>query len=127
MSISYDYYKEGGYILVKVTDKITLPEVLSFIDSVLKNDKINEPFYEVVDFSKIKSFDFGYSESDLLYDKLKLLVKYKNHLGTCFIASKDIAKGMSNIFRVIGEDKGMNIQIFKAMDEALQYIKNNNT
>jgi len=126
MGISYSYYKEEGYILVKVTDRITLPEVLSFFESVLTDNNIKDPFYELVDFTEVESFDFGYSESNQMLDRKISLVKHKNHLGTCFIASKNIAKGMSNIFKVVGEDKGMNIQVFRTFDEAIQYIKSNN-
>jgi len=124
MSISYEYKKDDQYILTKVTKTITLPEVLSYVDSILADNRIKNPFYEIVDFADIDSFDFGYYQSDELYDKLVLLKKQKNHLGTCFIVTNDIARGMSNIFKVIGEDKGMNINIFNSMDEALQHIKN---
>lgn len=127
MSISYQYHKELRYILTKVTKVITLAEVLSYVDSILEDESINAPFYEVVDFVGIKSFDFGYHESHQLYEKLILLKKHKKHMGTCFIASKDLVKGMTNIFKVLGEEKGMNIKTFENMGEVLEYIKNNST
>jgi len=123
MSISYEYYKDGGYILTKVTNIITLPEVLTYVDTILEDNRINNPFYEIVDFAEVENFEFGYYQSDSLYNKLVLLKERKNHLGTFFIASKNIAIGMSNIFRVIGEDKGMNIQTVNDMNEALQIIE----
>ena len=122
MSISYEYYPNNRYIHTKVTDVITLQEVLSYVDSILEDSRIDEPFFELVDFAEIDKFDFAYYQSDQLYNKLVLLKKYKEHLGTCFVASKNLAKGMSNMFKVIGEDKGMNIQIFDRMDDALNYI-----
>ncbi len=124
MSISYEYYPDNRYIHAKVTDVITLQEVLSYVDLILEDTRIDKPFYEIVDFSETKNFDFGYFQSDQLYDKLVLLKKHKKHLGTCFIPMTDLTKGMSNIFKVVGEDKGMDIQIFSNMDEALEYIKN---
>lgn len=123
MSISYEYYENNGFILTKVTDVITLQEVLSYVDSILEDNRIEKPFYELVDFSGVERFDFGYYQSDQLYNKVVLLKKYKKHLGTCFVASKDLAKGMSNVFKVTGENKGMNIQIFNNMNDALEYIK----
>ena len=125
MSISYEYNPDSGYVLARVTKLITLQEVISYVDSILEDNKINKPFYELVDFADIDDFDFGYYQSDQLYNKLILLKEHKQHLGTCFVASKDIAKGMSNIFKVAGEQRGMNIQIFNKMDDALKYIKNN--
>lgn len=108
-----------------MTNIITLQEVLSYVDDILEDNEIDKPFYELVDFEDIDDFDFGYYQSDQLYNKLMLLKKHKKHLGTCFVAAKDIAKGMSNIFKVTGEDKGMNIQVFDNMDDALKYIENN--
>lgn len=124
MSIRYEYHANNGYIHTKVTNTITLQEVLSYVDTILEDTRIDKPFYELVDFSETKSFDFGYYQSDQLYNKLVLLKKHKKHLGTCFITSIELTKGMSNIFKVVGEDKGMNIQTFSNMDEALEYIKN---
>jgi len=124
MSISYEYHTSNSYIHTKVTDEITLQEVLSYVDTILEDTRIDKPFYELVDFTDIKNFDFGYYQSDQLYNKLALLKKHKKHLGTCFVASKNLTKGMSNMFKVVGEDKGMHIQIFSNMDEALKYIKN---
>lgn len=125
MSISYEYHANNGYIHTKVSDVITLQEVLSYVDTIIEDTRIDKPFYELVDFYGIKSFDFGYYQSDQLYNKLILLKTKKKHLGTCFVASKDLDKGMTNIFRVTGENKGMNIQVFDNMDDALEYIKNN--
>ncbi len=124
MSISYEYHANNGYIHTKVTDKITLQEVLSYVDTILEDTRIDKPFYELVDFSETKNFDFGYFQSDQLYNKLVLLKKHKKHLGTCFVPFTELTKGKSNIFKVVGVDKGMNIQIFSNMDEALEYIEN---
>ena len=124
MSISYEYYPDDGYIHTKVTDVITLQEVLAYVDLILKDNRIGQPFYELVDFAEIDKFDFGYYQSEQLYSKLVLLKNQKNHLGTCFVAYKDLTKGMANIFKVKGEGKGMNIQIFNKIDDALEYIKN---
>lgn len=123
MNINYDYYPDKGYIHTKVVDVITLAEVLSYVDEILADTRIDKPFYELVDFSEIKDFDFGYYQSDQLYNKLVLLKQQKQHMGTCFVASNDLTKGMSNIFKVVGQDKGMNIQIFANMDDALAYIE----
>ena len=55
MSISYDYYPQDGYIHTKVTKLITLPEVLSYVDEILDDNRIDKPFYELVDLAYIKS------------------------------------------------------------------------
>lgn len=125
MSISYKYNKDENYILVKATDRITLPEMLDFIEAVLNDQKIKAPFYEIVDFAEIRSFDFGYSGTLQFYEKLQLLVKHKNHLGTCFIANKKIALGMVNMFKIVGEEKGVNVTIFNEMNQALDFIREN--
>jgi len=124
MSINYEYHVNNGYIHTKVTDVITLKEVLSYFDTIIEDARIDKPFYELVDFSEINNFDFGYYQTDQLYNKLAQLKEHKNLLGQCFVASKDLAKGMSNIFSVVGESKGMNIKIFNNMNDALDYIKN---
>jgi len=125
MSIGYEYCPTEGYILSKVTKVLSLFEVLAYMDSIIDDDRINQPFYELVDFSEIDKFDFGYYQSDQIYGKLKLLQTHKKYLGTCFVASHDLAKAMSNVFKVQGETNGMNMEVFNSVDDAAEYIKEN--
>jgi len=125
MSISYTYNKNAHFVHTEVTDVITLPEVLAYVDKLLVDDNISSPFYEIVDFKNIQSFDFGYYQADELYNKLALLTEAKQHMGTCFIAHNEITAGMANIFSIVGKDKNMNIQIFKTLDQALKYVEEN--
>lgn len=123
MTISYKYFKDKDYVLTTVSDQVTLDEALSHFDSLLSDININNPFYEIVNFSDVQNYDFGYYQSEQLMDKIIQLKNKKSYLGSCLVANKDIAKGMSNIFMVVGNQKSIDIQVFDTVEDSLAYIK----
>ena len=126
MSIKYIYHKSANYILTKVTDIASVKQVETYIDSIINDQEILQPFYEIVDFTEIKNYDFGYYQSESI---INLLIKLKNkkpYLGTCLVADTDLSKGMSNIFRVIGEDKEIDIKVFNSLTDSINYINEKN-
>lgn len=122
MSINYQYNDSAGYVLTKVTSIVSLEKVAEYIETLVADSTINKPFYEIVDFSNISNFDFGYYESDILMDLIIKLSNDKQYIGSLLVANKDITKGMSNIFKVIGEDKGIEIKIFNTVNDAINYV-----
>ena len=122
MTINYTYNKPDNYILTRVTNTASVEQVKQYIKSIISDPKITQPFYEVVDFTEIKNYDFGYFQSEAI---IALLIKLKNskpYLGSCLVVSNDVSKGMSNIFRVIGEEKKIDIRIFNSITESVDYI-----
>ena len=122
MAINYQYHKANGYLHCVVNNKVTLNDVLTYIDNIINDQTINEPFFEIVDFSNTTDFDFGYYQSDELILKLKKLKSLNNYQGSLLITDRDYLRGMANIFQVIGEDKEINIKTFASLEEALKYV-----
>jgi len=122
MTINYTYNKSDNYILTRVTNIASVEQVENYIKSIISDAEITHPFYEIVDFTEIKSYDFGYFQSEVIIDLLIKLKNNKPYLGTCLVVSNDVSKGMSNIFRVIGEEKKIDIRIFNSLAESIDYI-----
>lgn len=123
MTINYQYHKDNGYLHCVVNNKVTLTDVLTYIDKIINDQTINEPFFEIVDFSNTMNFDFGYYQSDELILKLKKLKSLNNYQGSLLITDRDYLRGMANIFQVIGEDKEINVKAVASLEEAINFVK----
>lgn len=122
MTINYQYHKDKGYLLCNVSDQVTLTDALSYFDNIINDPGVNNPFFEIVDFSNSTNFDFGYYQTDALMAKIKQLKSLNNYQGTLLIADSDYLRGMANIFKVSGEDKEINIKAFESQEEAVNFI-----
>jgi hypothetical protein len=122
MSIQYQYNKPGNYVITTVTGTVSVDQVAEYVNDILSDDSIKTGFYEIVDFTGVKDFDFGYYQSDKLINLIAKLKNEKQYQGSCLVADKDLTKGMSNIFKVVGEDKKLSITIFSTLDEAIDYV-----
>ena len=123
--LEYTYYPDTSCIITKITGYVKLDEVYSYIDRVIEDDKIDKPFYEIVDFSNIENFDFGYYESNNFITKLKDMKDQKGCKGSILIADNDLTQGMSNMFQSIGECKGVKVYIVHSLDEAMDNVVKN--
>lgn len=54
--------------------------------------------------------------------KLVQLSKCKDYLGSCLVAEKDLIRGMTNIFRVMGENTGLKILVFTSVAKARKHV-----
>ena len=122
MTIKYLYNSEQHSVLTKAIGIIKLTEILDYIDNLISDPLLNKPYLEIVDFSDTIDFDFGYYQSDQLIDKLQDLKSYNNYQGTILIADRGFIRGMTNIFKVIGEDEMINIKIVHNLEEALNEV-----
>jgi len=122
MTINYQYHKDKDYLLCKVNDKVTLIDVLAYFDKIINDPEINNPFFEIVEFSEKTNFDFGYYQTDALMTKLNHLKSLNNYQGSLLITDKDYLRGMANIFKVVGEDNKINVKEFKSLEEAVNYV-----
>ena len=127
MAIKYTYDKDSYYIDTVVTEMVSINQVSEYIDKIINNESIENNFYELVDFTTINGFDFGYYQTNELVDLFIKLKKHKKYLGTCVVVNSDVAKGMSNMFNVVWEDKGLILKTFNSRNDAINFIESNVT
>ncbi len=123
MTINYKYHKNNGYLHCKVDDKVTLTDVLAYFDKIINDKYINEPFFEIVDFTDTTNFDFGYYQSDQLMLKIMQLKSLNNYQGSLLITDRDYLCGMGNIFQVKGESREINVKAVASLEEAINFVK----
>ncbi len=109
-------------MLCKADDQISLTDVLAYIDEIINDPEINNPFFEIFDFSNTTIIDFGYYQSDTLMAKLNHFKSLNNYQGSLLIIDSDYLYGIANIFKVVGEDKEITVKNFKNLDEAVNFV-----
>jgi hypothetical protein len=122
MAIKYEFNPEQHYVLTKAIGHIELTDILDYIDKLISDPLLNKPYVEIVDFSEINDFNFGYYESSWLIDKLKHLESLNNYEGTILIADRAFTPGMTNMFQVVGDSKAINIKIVSNLEDAYSEV-----
>ena len=65
-----------------VSGEIRLEEIFDYVDQVIDDQSVVGEFFEIVEFSQVDSFDFGYYRSKEVMAKLVQLSKSKGYLGS---------------------------------------------
>jgi len=122
MTIEYQFHSSEHCLMCTVSGEIRLEEIFDYVDQVIDDQAVVGEFFEIVEFSQVDSFDFGYYRSEEVMAKLVQLSKCKDYLGSCLVAEKDLARGMTNIFRVMGENTGLKILVFTSVAKARKHV-----
>ncbi len=122
MTVSYEYHRSRGCLIVKPPVRISLAAALSYFEAVIHDREIDRPFFEVVDFTYTEELEFGYMQSRRIFSKIKQLKSHNIYLGLMLIATSDYTRGMANIYRVVGESSGIRVDIVATLDEALALV-----
>lgn len=124
MPVSYEKNTAKHYIHCYMLEKGTLDEVLEYVDEIADDPDLDDPFFEIVDFSKVDNLDFGYYQSDYLMSKYTELGKNKGYLGTIFISGGEYGQALANMFATTGGFKGLDLRIVQSLEEAELLIEN---
>jgi hypothetical protein len=121
MSLTYEKQLDKRYVHCIYMGKGTLEETLQYVSELAQDPDFDSPFYEIVDFTKVESLDFGYYQSDRLMGKYMELGK-KGYRGTVFISGSEYSKAMSKMYATVGDMKGLNLQVVETLAEAEKVI-----
>lgn len=127
MTMEDTYNNEDCYIHNTVTETATIDHVSKQYDGIIQDDNVSHDFNELVDFTKVDNFDFGYDQTNMLVSLFLKLKTYKKYLGTCVIVNSDLSKGMTHMFDVVWEQKDLDFGVFNSKEDALSFIKSNIT
>ena len=122
MAIEYEFKPERKCVHCKATGLISLSEIVNYIDQMIQDPQLKQPFMEIVDFDKEVSFDFGYNETSVLISTLKRLELKNHYQGTILVAGSALMRGMSNIFKVVGEGRKINIKVVTKLEAAYDAV-----
>tara|TARA_B110000305_G_C19401628_1_gene620481 strand:- start:324 stop:728 length:405 start_codon:yes stop_codon:yes gene_type:complete len=118
MPVSFEKNIPKHYVHCRMLGESTLEEVLLYISEISVDPELNQPFYEIVDFSEMDELGFGYYEGNHLMDKYKELGKKKGYIGTIFISGNAYGDALSKMFKTTAGFKGISIRVVHSLAEA---------
>ncbi len=122
MPLSYTKNIKKHYVHCRMLGQGTMEEVTDYLRKLEADSDLNQPFYEIVDFTDVNALDFGYYDSNDLFGKYKALALSKGYLGSIFVTGTVYGQAVSKMFKTAGQFKGINIRVVQTFDEAVVLI-----
>jgi len=123
MSIEYQFHGSEHCLMCMVSGEIRLEEIVEYLDQVIDDQSVVGEFFEIVNFTQVTGFDFGFNPSRELMAKLAQLSECKGYLGSCLVSeNEDLVRGMTNMFRVMGESTGVEVLVFDSIAGARKHV-----
>lgn len=122
MAIEYEFKEECKCVHTKVNGLTNLTDIVNYIDQLIRDPQLKQPFMEIVEFEKNVSFNFGYNETAVLIATLKILENQNYYHGTILVVNSALMRGMSNIFKVVGESKKIRIKVVTKLETAFEAV-----
>ena len=116
--MDYQTHLEEGYIYCRMQRIGHIDEVLQYIGNLFADESLNKPFYEIVDFSDSEIVDFGYYDLNRMQPEYIALSEIKPYLGSIFVVKNDYSKGLANMFKSVGDFRGVEIHVVDSLKAA---------
>lgn len=102
----------------------TLEDIRNYIADITSDPELDEPFFEIVDFTQVENLEFGYYQSEEMMNQYLFLAKNKGYKGTIFITGSEYGQGIANMFTAAGTFKGLDLSVVNNLEEAELLIAN---
>ena len=118
MPLNFDKNLSKKYIHCNMLGKGTLEDVSNYIAEITSDPDLDEPFFEIVDFTQVENLDFGYYQSEEMMNQYLALAENKGYKGTIFVTGNEFGQGVANMFTTAGTFKGLNLKVVSSLEEA---------
>lgn len=124
MPLNYDKNLSKRYIHCNMLGTGTLEDISNYIAEITGDPDLDEPFFEIVDFTQVENLDFGYYQSEEMMNQYVSLAENKGYIGTIFITGSEYGQGVANMFTAAGTFKGLDLRVVSTLEEAELLIAN---
>lgn len=104
MAIHYSYSSIENTIIVEAQGVLTIEEIESYVNEVIKDENIQDGFIEVFNLKDVQDFDFTFDCGKKVGTLYSRLLEDKKYRGAIHISPHEIHYGISHIMSAILED-----------------------
>jgi hypothetical protein len=115
----------GDGFLETAWGQLSAEDVISFLDGILASPPVPDPYFVLLDYSKVKDITGSITEVRAVVQRSEQLKKQtKRRCVLAVIATKPVVYGLSRMWQVLAEFKtGWYINVFRDRDEALAWLQ----
>jgi hypothetical protein len=120
MPIEYEVI--SGIVVSTCSGVVTGRDIRNVIASYVDNRDAARPHREIFDLREVGSYEIN-------GDDVRMVVEYVRTTGdrfkggkVAYVANRDMPYGMGRMFSFFAEDLGINIQVFRDLDEACSWL-----
>jgi hypothetical protein len=124
MSATYEIDKQRRLVVSTGLGKVTFADLLAHQDKLLKDPDFDRSFSQIMDFTRITSFDLEASDVYRLAQRSIFSPESRRAIA----APGDAMYGFGRMFEMLRENAGENgIRVFRELDEAVDWILSKST
>ena len=122
MTVEYKIIEEKKLVIVKALGTVTDKEILDYLDNLASDERYIAPMKKLVDFSLTEKVAKTYVGAvDVANRKKRHNEKFIGEK-CAFVAPSDLTYGMSRMHQALMEETGGNIEVFRRIEQALEWL-----
>lgn len=124
MSASYEIDKQRRLVISTALGTVTFADLLAHQDKLLKDPDFDPSFSQILDFTRVTSFDLEASDVRRLAQRNIFSPESRRAIA----APSDAMYGLGRMFEILRENAGENgIRVFRDLDQAVDWILSKST
>lgn len=123
MPIEYDIIENKQLVLAKGTGVVTAIDIIEHLDSLSADNRYTAPMKKIVDYRLIEDIEINSKEANGIAQKKRLLTSTLFCGERCaFVSPDDTAYGTSRVHQALSEGSNANTEVFRQIEDALDWL-----
>jgi hypothetical protein len=122
MTVDYAFFEKWKLVIVNITDTVTFEQMVTHLISLSKDPLYQPPMNKLVDFRKCRKYELTRDQAEKFAVLNRELSNFFLNEKCAIVAPKDLEYGMSRVHEMYISDSGLDIQVFRQLPEALDWL-----
>ena len=122
MTVEYEFREKLKLVIVHIADTVTFEQVVAHLKSLSEDPRYRPPMNKLVDFRKCRKYDLTREQAEKFATLNRELSDFFLNEKCAIVAPGDLEYGMSRVHEMYTSGSGLDIQVFRKMPDALDWL-----
>jgi len=122
MTVEYAFIEKWKLVIVNLTDTVTFEQMVTHLNSLSEDPQYLPPMNKLVDFRKCRKYDLTREQAEKFATLNRELSNFFINEKCAIVAPGDLEYGMSRAHEMYTSGSGLDIQVFRQLPEALDWL-----
>ncbi|MGV7223168.1 MAG: hypothetical protein ACQ9MH_16765 [Nitrospinales bacterium] len=122
MAIEYEIIEDKRLVIAKGSGVVTGNDVISHLETLAADERFVGPMKKIVDYSSIDSIRQSNEEVIIIARKKEALERKFAGEKCAFVSPADLTFGIARVHQALIDSTGINTNVFRRIEEALEWL-----
>ena len=120
--LRYRIHKDLKFIYAAGEGTLTAHEINNHLDELLEDPAYTPPMLKLVDYRKVKEYQFSNKEAEIFSKKKASMAKHFSQEKCAILVASDLGFGIARLHQAFIDEKNIKTEVFRNLEDAQKWL-----